>query len=68
MKFCDEEETKMTIYSGFIGMNVDKEKDNLVTAEIGWYVKEKSKNRDNFNTHHFSHSYGSNDSDSDSDN
>ena len=68
MKFCDEEETKMTIYSGFIGMNVDKEKDNLVTAEIGWYVKEKPKNRDNFNTPHISHSYGSNNSYSDSDN
>ena len=36
----------MTIYSGFFGMNVDKEKDNLVTAEIGWYVKDKSKNDD----------------------
>ena len=46
MKSDDEGETKMTIYSGFFGMNVDKEKDNLVTAEIGWYVKEKSKNND----------------------
>ena len=46
MKSDDEGETKMTIYSGFFGMNVDKEKDNLVTAEIGWYVKNKSKNDD----------------------
>ena len=42
MKSDDEGETPMTIYSGFLGMNVDKEKDNLVTAEIGWFVKEKS--------------------------
>jgi hypothetical protein len=46
MKSDDEGETKMTIYSGFFGMNVDKKKDNLVTAEIGWYVKHKSKNDD----------------------
>ena len=44
MKSDDEGETKMTIYSGFFGMHVDKEKDNLVTAEIGWYVKDNSKN------------------------
>ena len=42
MKSDDEGETPMTIYSGFLGMNVDKEKDNLVTAEISWFVKEKS--------------------------
>ena len=41
MKSDDEGETPMIIYSGFLGMKVDKEKDNLVTAEIGWYVKEK---------------------------
>ena len=45
MKSDDEGEIPMTIYSGFLGMNVDKEKDNLVTAEIGWFVKEKSKER-----------------------
>ena len=42
MKSDDEGETPMIIYSGFLGMKVDKEKGNLVTAEIGWYVKEKS--------------------------
>ena len=47
MKSDDEGETKMTIYSGFFGMHVDKEKDNLVTAEIGWYVKDNSKNDSN---------------------
>ena len=62
MKSDDEGETKMTIYSGFIGMNVDKEKDNLVTAEIGWYVKENSKNSNKF---HIKHPFGYNDSDSD---
>ena len=41
MKSDDEGETSMIIYSGFLGMKVDKEKGNLVTAEIGWYVKEK---------------------------
>ena len=41
MKSDDEGETPMTIFSGFLGMKVDKEKDNLVTAEIGWYVKGK---------------------------
>ena len=49
MKSDDEGETKMTIYSGFFGMHVDKEKDNLVTAEIGWYVKDNSKNDSNIN-------------------
>ena len=49
MKSDDEGETKMTIYSGFFGMHVDKEKDNLVTAEIGWYVKDNSKNNSNIN-------------------
>ena len=43
MKSDDEGETNMTIYSGFFGMHVDKEKDNLITAEIGWYVKDNSK-------------------------
>ena len=47
MKSDDEGEIKMTIYSGFLGMNVDREKDNLVTAEIGWFVKEKSKDNNN---------------------
>ena len=65
MKSDDEGETKMTIYSGFIGMNVDKEKEYLVTAEIGWYVKEKSKNNNNFHIPHIRHPFGSNDSDSD---
>ena len=65
MKSDDEGETKMTIYSGFFGMNVDKEKDNLVTAEIGWYVKEKSKNNNNFHIPQIKHPFGSNDSDSD---
>ena len=41
MKSDDEGETPMIIYSGFLGMKVDKEKGNLVTAEIGWYVKER---------------------------
>ena len=49
MKSDDEGETPMIIYSGFLGMKVDKEKDNLVTAEIGWYVKEKcNDNKDRF--------------------
>ena len=51
MKSDDEGETPMIIYSGFLGMKVDKEKNNLVTAEIGWYVKEKcndGKNRFGF--------------------
>ena len=65
MKSDDEGETKMTVYSGFIGMNVDIEKDNLVTAEIGWYVKEKSKNNNNFHIPHIRHPFVSNDSDSD---
>ena len=47
MKSDDEGEIPTTIYSGFLGMKVDKEKDNLVTAEIGWYVKEKSEDREN---------------------
>ena len=42
MKSDDEGETDMVIYSGFLGMNVDKEKDNLATPEIGWFVKKKS--------------------------
>ena len=62
MKSDDEGETKMKIYSGFLGMNVDKEKDNLVTAEIGWFVKEKSKNDQRFK---IPHPFGPNDSDSD---
>ena len=67
MKSDDEGETQMAIYSGFLGMNVDKEKDNLVTAEIGWFVKENSKINDNskrplFN---FLHNFGSIGSDSD---
>ena len=45
MKSDDEGETPMIIYSGFLGMKVDKKKDNLVTAEIGWFVKEKSKDK-----------------------
>ena len=50
MKSDDEGETPMTIFSGFLGMKVDKEKDNLVTAEIGWYVKRKlGNNEDNNN-------------------
>ena len=67
MKSDDEGETKMTIYSGFLGMNVDKEKDNLVTAEIGWFVKENSKIKDNSKRSHFNflHNFGSIGSDSD---
>ena len=65
MKSDDEGETPMIIYSGFLGMKVDKEKGNLVTAEIGWYVKEKSKNNNNFHIPHIRHPFGSNDSDSD---
>ena len=42
MKSDDEGKTDMVIYSGFLGMNVDKEKDNLATPEIGWFVKKKS--------------------------
>ena len=50
MKSDDEGETPMTIFSGFLGMKVGKEKDNLVTAEIGWYVKGKfENNEDNHN-------------------
>ena len=50
MKSDDEGETPMTIFSGFLGMKVDKKKDNLVTAEIGWYVKGKlGNNEDNNN-------------------
>ena len=65
IKSDDEGETKMTIYSGFFGMNVDKEKDNLVTAEIGWYVKEKSKNNNNFDIPLIRHPFGFDDYDSD---
>lgn len=43
MKSDDEGKTPMIIYSGFLGMNVDKENDNLVTAEIGWFVEKKFK-------------------------
>lgn len=42
MKSDDEGETKMTIYSGFFGMSVNKKNNNIVTAEIGWFVKTKS--------------------------
>ena len=51
MKSDDEGKTDMIIYSGFLGMNVDKEKDNLATPEIGWFVKEKS-NDDNDSPFH----------------
>ena len=53
MKSNDEGETPMIIYSGFLGMNVDKTKDNLVTAEIGWFVKEKSKDNEDREIPHF---------------
>ena len=53
MKSDDEGETPMTIFSGFLGMKVDKEKDNLVTAEIGWYVKGKSENNEDNNNNPF---------------
>ena len=53
MKSDDEGETPMTIFSGFLGMKVDKEKDNLVTAEIGWYVKGKSENNEDNNNNSF---------------
>ena len=52
MKSDKEGETKMTIYSGFFGMNVDVTKNNLVTAEIGWYLKNKSKIDKNDNCFH----------------
>ena len=45
MRSDDEGETKMTIYSGFFGMSVNKEDNNLVTAEIGWFVKKKDKDK-----------------------
>jgi len=64
MKSDDEGETKMVIYSGFLGMNVNKEKNNLVTAEIGWYVKIKSK-KDKGNLRHFRMFGIGSDSDSD---
>ena len=64
MKSDDEGEIKMTIYSGFLGMNVDREKDNLVTAEIGWFVKEKSKDNNNPRPNR---PFGFRNSDSDSD-
>ena len=44
MKSDDEGETILTIYSGFLGMKVDEEKNNLVTPEIGWFVKLNSEN------------------------
>ena len=47
MKSDDEGDTDMIIYSGFLGMNVDKEKDNLATPEIGWFVKKKSNDEQN---------------------
>ena len=53
MKSDDEGETPMTIFSGFLGMKVDKEKDNLVTAEIGWYVKRKLGNNEDNNNNPF---------------
>ena len=57
MKSDDEGETKMTIYSGFLGMNVNKEKNNLATAEIGWYVKNKAKEENDNRFHHFRHPF-----------
>ena len=45
MKSDDEGETYMIICSAFLGMNVDKEKDNLATPEIAWFVKTKSDDR-----------------------
>ena len=67
MKSDDEGETKMTIYSGFFGMNVNKEKNNLVTAEIGWYVKNSKKDNDDlhFCIPHFHPPFGSDDSEED---
>lgn len=68
MKSDDEGETKMTIYSGFFGMNVNKEKNNLVTAEIGWYVKNKSeKDKSNLDSFHMPHffRFGNDDSEED---
>jgi hypothetical protein len=65
MKSDDEGETKMTIYSGFIGMNVDKEKNNLVTPEIGWYVMKKSKKNEFFHIPRIHRPFESNNSDSD---
>ena len=53
MKSDDERETPMNIFSGFLGMKVDKKKDNLVTAEIGWYVKGKSGNNEDDNNNSF---------------
>jgi len=53
MKSDDEGEIPMKIFSGFLGMKVDKEKDNLVTAEIGWYVKGKSGNNEDDNNNPF---------------
>ena len=47
MKSDDKGETKVTIHSGFIGMSIDKEKDNLLTPEIGWYVKGNCNNNNN---------------------
>ena len=44
MKSDDEGETMMTIYSGFLGMKGDEEKNNLAIPEIGWFVKLKSEN------------------------
>jgi len=62
MKSDDEGETPMIIYSGFLGMNVDKAKDNLVSAEIGWFVKEKSKDNEGSR---IPHCFGHYESDSD---
>ena len=43
MKSVNEGKTNMIIYSGFIVMSVDKEKNNLVTPEIGTSKKSKVK-------------------------
>ena len=63
MKSDDEGITNMIIYSGFIGMSVDKDKNNLVTPEIGWYVKKnrsKEKKGDHRNIHNPLDLYDSN--------
>ena len=68
MKSDDEGETEMTIYSGFFGMSVNEEKNNLVTAEIGWFVKNNSKidNKEKpFHIPHFHHPFEEDDSEED---
>ena len=65
MKSDDEGITNMIIYSGFIGMSVDKEKNNLVTPEIGWYVKEKSSKDNNEKHNNIRHPFDYDDSSSD---